>query len=197
MKSRKRSVPIKKDQWRQYFRLMGLARGECRVHVIRSAAQSLSVSLTHSESLMHADVADHRRANIAFATYKLLDPRQRQDFYERIQLVYPIDRDDAEIPVVPANTLIDRMPPMGGRPRVRSGRKRKTEVRLMDQPVIHEAIEHVATVVGKITIDQSARMNTDLSIEERRSIVTALKKSDESAFRGLSPFGWIWTRLGL
>ncbi len=85
------------------------ARGN-RVNVIRSARKHCRFPC-HSESLLSPHVADDRRAQIAVAAYRLLDPRERNDLYERVQLVFPIDREDMDIPVIAANTLVDQMQP--------------------------------------------------------------------------------------
>ena len=78
-----------------YFRLLGLRSGESRVEVIRDAALAMSIGLgceTHRESSLQ------QRHEIAVATYRLLDPRRRRRQVERIQLCYPIDRDEAAVP---------------------------------------------------------------------------------------------------
>ena len=142
-----------------HYQLLGLSRGECRVHVIRSAAQAMSIALTQCEQHVQSTVVDIRKAKIAIATYWLLDPRKRCDLYERIQLVHPIDREDAEVPVVSSRKLIDQMAPVRWR---------------------------IAPSVSN-----------DFSLEERRSIVRLVRQSNESILRGLSPLGWIRSRLGL
>lgn len=78
-----------------YFRLLGLRNGESRVDIIRDAALAMSIGLgceSHRESCLQ------QRHAIAVATYRLLDPRRRHRQTERIQLCYPIDRDEATVP---------------------------------------------------------------------------------------------------
>ena len=166
----------KNEAFVAHFRLLGLRRGECRSNVIRSAAQAMAVSLKsgrsdfagdnyvsdqyvgdqHTLAQVHQSADDVRRAKIAVATYRLLDPRERSDIYERVQLCYPIDRDDSDLPAAPTRKLIEQMP--------------------------------------KVPLNQ---VSSDLSLEERRSIVHLMRNSNESTLRGLSPLGWLKSRLGI
>lgn len=166
----------KNEAFVAHFRLLGLRSGECRSNVIRSAAQAMAVSLKSSRSdfagdnyvsdqyvgdqhtlaQVHQSADDVRRAKIAVATYRLLDPRERSDIYERVQLCYPIDRDDSDLPAAPTRKLIEQMP--------------------------------------KVPLNQ---VSSDLSLEERRSIVHLMRNSNESTLRGLSPLGWLKSRLGI
>jgi hypothetical protein len=186
MKSHRKRITKKIQTGTAHFRLLGLRRGECRVNVIRSAAQAMSIALTHSESIVQPTVADNRRASIAFATYQLLDPRKRVDLLERVQLAYPIDREDMEIPAIAVNALIDRMPPLSRRTLLRTDPA--SPLKLMGQPVMDEAID--------LELPGNASVN-ELSLDERRSLVRLLKESNEGLLRGLSPLGWIRSRLGI
>jgi hypothetical protein len=219
MKSRKKTSTFKRQGSRAYFRLLGLKRGETRVNVIRSAAQAMSVSLTHSESLLSPHVADDRRAQIAVAAYRLLDPRERSDLYERVQLVFPIDREDMDTPVIAANTLIDQMPALPGhakpepkkeQPKAsdaqiqppRNAHRRAprphSEVKLMDQSVIDDAIDDKAGAERVISLEKaSERDDSSLSIEERRNIVRALRKASTADRRRNAPLAWFRTKLGM
>lgn len=199
--NRKLENKRKTEAFVDHFRLLGLRRGECRTNVIRSAAQAMSVSLNTSGNPSvddpRQDISDDiRRARIALAAYRLLDPRERADIYERIQLCYPIDRDDFEMPSLSAANLVDQMtkvPPM----RRLSG----TGVPLMGQPLIDEAIK------GKSPSDEEPELDaprsslddtsSELSVEERRNIVRLLRNSEEAPLRGLSPLGWLRSRLGI
>lgn len=78
-----------------YFRLLGLRSGESRVEVIRDAALAMSIGLSRESQ---RDNSLQQRQEIAVATYRLLDPRRRRRLVERIQLCYPIDRDEAAVP---------------------------------------------------------------------------------------------------
>ena len=199
--NRKLKNNIKKDPFLDHFRLLGLRRGECRTNVIRSAAQAMSVSLNYGgispvgDHLQHSS-DDVRRARIALAAYRLLDPRERADIYERVQLCYPIDRDDFELPSSSAVKLVDQMPKVPATRPPSSPR-----VKLMGQSLIDKAIE------AKSPSDEEPGADTplssldassnELSVEERRNIVRLLRNSEEPAVRGLSPLGWLRSRLGI
>ncbi len=184
-----------------HFRLLGLRRGECRTNVIRSAAQAKSVLLSTGDNPPVDDARqdssnDVRRARIALAAYRLLDPRERADIYERVQLCYPIDRDDFELPSPAAANLVEQMAKVPAMRRLSSPR-----VPLMGQPLIDEAIE------GKSPSDEEPERDaprslievnsSELSVEERRHIVRLLRNSEEASLRGLSPLGWLRSRLGI
>ena len=174
----------KNEAFVAHFRLLGLRRGECRSNVIRSAAQAMAVALKRTGSalaednyaseqyaggLAHQTADDVRRAKIAIATYRWLDPRERTDIYERVQLCYPIDRDDSDSPTASTSKLVDQMP-----------------------KVPSDDESEVAT-----TIHSLVQVSSDLSLEERRSIVRLMRESHESTLRGLSPLGWLKSRLGI
>ncbi len=200
--SRKLQNKKKNEAFVAHFRLLGLKRGECRTNIIRSAAQAMSVALSYSGDHHTGDSVQHfeddvRRAKIAVATYRLLDPRERVDIYERVQLCYPLDRDYGDLPATSTGKLIDQMPKV--QPKIR--RPTGSNVKLMGQPLINEAIE------GKAPADEepeaapthkfSKRGSSELSLEERRGIVRLMRESDESALGGLSPLGWLRSRLGI
>ena len=143
---------------------------------------------------------DVRRARIAIAAYRLLDPRERSDLYERVQLCYPIDRDDAEPQATNPCKLVDQMPKVAAKVR----RQAIKTVKLMDQPLIDQAIEGNSPTdeePGAKSVDDpmnsSNESSSELSIEERRGIVRLMRESEESTLRGLSPLGWIRSRLGI
>jgi len=193
-------VKKKNEVFVAHFRLLGLKRGECRTNVIRSAAQAMSVALSYS-----GDAGDHvkhsaddvQRAMIALAAYRLLDPRERTDVYERVQLCYPIDREDMESSTHSNGKLVDQMVKVAVKPR----RPIKSMVKLMGQPVIGQAIEGNSPedAEPEAESDNSSTVHPDSnpSLEERRRIVRLLQESDESTQRSLSPIGWLRSRLGL
>ncbi len=200
--SRKLQNKKKNEAFVAHFRLLGLRRGECRTNVIRSAAQAMSLALSYSGDHHARNSAQHfeddvRRAKIAVATYRLLDPRERVDIYERVQLCYPLDRDEGDSPATSTRKLIDQMPKVQAKIRRQAG----TDVKLMGQPLIHEAIE------GNLPADEepeaapvdkfSKRGSSELSLDERRGIVRLMRESNESILRGLSPLGWLRSRLGI
>ncbi len=199
MKFNRKHHKKKNEAFVGHFRLLGLKRGECRTNVIRSAAQALSSVLSYKgsagdEGKHSAD--DVQRARIALAAYRLLDPRERADVYERVQLCYPIDREDAESSTPSVGKLVDQMVKVP----VKSRRPTKSIVKLMGQPVIDQAIE------GNLPADEepeaaggnpsSEQANSDPSLEERRRIVRLMRDLDESTYRSLSPIGWLRSRLG-
>jgi len=192
----------KLEAFAEHFRLLGLRRGECRTNIIRSAAQATSVALSYGDNpavsdhlQRHSD--DLRRARIALAAYRLLDPRERSDIYERVQLCYPIDRDDMYEPCASAAKLIDQMPKVTAKTR----RPTNPGVKLMGQLLIDEAIE------GNVPSDEEPGACSSLnpadfassepSLEEPRNIIGLLRNSEESSLRSLSPLGWLRSRLGI
>ncbi|MCY2984949.1 MAG: hypothetical protein NTY15_15100 [Planctomycetota bacterium] len=199
MKFNRKHHKSKNEAFVGHYRLLGLKRGECRTNVIRSAAQSLSSALSYNGSA--GDQGKHsaddvQRARIALAAYRLLDPRERADVYERVQLCYPIDREDAEYSTPSVGKLVDQMVQVPAMSR----RQTKSMVKLMGQPVIDEAIEgnlpadeEPEAAEGNLSAEKS---NSDPSLEERRRIVRLMREFDESTHRSLSPIGWLRSRLG-
>jgi hypothetical protein len=144
--------------------------------------------------MQHAN--DTRRARIAVATYRLLDPRERTDMYERVQLCYPIDRDDIESESLSVAKLIDQMPQLSPKIQLPSN----SVVKLMGQPLIDEAIEGNSPEDEEPGARQLAitdMPSSHLSLEEKRSVVRLLRQAEEGTLRGLSPLGWLRSRLGI
>jgi len=191
MKSNTKLNQGNRDQFRAHFRALGLKRGESRVEVIRSAAQAMSIALTHTEHLFRDSSSDNQRAAIAFAAYRLLDPRERSDLYERVQLAFPIDREEAETPAVGLGRLVEQMPCVA----VSKELNLENQVQLMKQPVIDEAIDGPGTEVNGEKVSHFS--SSEPSLEEKRNVVRLLKGSHESTLQGLSPLGWIRSRLGI
>ena len=207
----------KNEAFVAHFRLLGLRRGECRSNVIRSAAQAMAVSLKSSKSdfagdnyvsdeyvgdqhtleQVHQSADDVRRAKIAVATYRLLDPRERSDIYERVQLCYPIDRDDSDLPAAPTRKLIDQMLkiPLKIR-RQPSGLVDQIGQSLTENAIVGNSPSYEESAAAS-TINSLNQVSSDLSLEERRSIVHLMRNSNESTLRGLSPLGWLKSRLGI
>jgi len=198
-----------------HFRLLGLRRGECRTKVIRSAAEAMAIAISDLPQATQVRVQDDRRAEIAYAAYKLLDPRERTDLFERVQLSYPIDRDEVDEFESAGGKLVDQM-----RQVVAAPAESPKRVKLMGLPVIHRAIgtspgespqdrtetpefSDVVPEFSDVVAEEEVATDTVASsdslglLEERRGIVRLLRKSDESTLRGLSPLGWLWSRLGM
>ena len=184
-----------------HFRLLGLRRGECRTHVIRSAAQAMSVALSHHEKHSQGDLSDRRRARIAFAAYRLLDPRERRDLYERVQLSYPIDREEIEQASISARgdglTASPKTLELSSQPLFAKASEKPSTVLLMQQPLIDQAFDELdselyinAEIVAQED-DQQAR------IDERRGIVRLIRDLDRTEPRTQSTLEWIRSRLGI
>ncbi len=184
MKFRNHQQKKKTDAIVAHFQLLGLKLGECRSNVIRSAAQAMAVALnTKGNHFARGEYGalnhfrhfadDLNRAKIAIATYRLLDPRERTDAYERVQLCYPIDRDYAESQATSTGSLIHQMPNLS--------------IKTLRQTLSIKAIEDDQPE----TQDSFKKVTGNLSMEERRSIVRLMRKSNESTLRGNSPLGWL------
>lgn len=201
MKFNRKHHKTKNEVFAAHFRLLGLKRGECRTNVIRSAAQAMSVALSYNgnagdQGKHFAD--DIQRAKIAVAAYRLLDPRERSDVYERVQLCYPIDREDIETSTPAAGKLVDQMVDVPVKLQRPTKSAPKTIVKLMGQPVIDEAIEGVSpTDEEPEAAGENPSTDSEPSLEERRRIVRLMRELDESTPRSLSPIGWLRSRLGL
>ena len=199
MKSNRKPFLKNRDTLLPHYQLLGLKRGESRVNVIRSAANAMATALKCCDQNDPGSLSDVSRAEIAIAAYRLLDPRERNDVYERIQLVFPMDREDIEPPTIAAGTLTDRMPHVTQR----VGARPVSTIKLMKQPVIDEAIDSSSTRCITPALSQvervsslSIQVDSELSLDERRNVVRVLMKSEESSQR-LSPIGWIRSRLGI
>lgn len=164
----------------------------------------MSSMLTGSEEHFHAGTADRRRAQIAFATYRLLDPRERAAIYERVQLAYPLDRDDDDDVVLNTGSLelakvikpsVAEAKPVAQETVATKG-PAKSVVKLMNQKVIEEAITEEVAPSEYSTVIQNTESNESI-MEERRSIVRELREAEEANLRGLSPLGWLRSRLGI
>ena len=200
--NRKLRTNKKLETFADHFRLLGLRNGECRTNIIRSAAQAMSVELSFGRN---PEVSDHlqghsddsRRARIALAAYRLLDPRERSDIYERVQLCYPIDRDEMHEPSASVAKLIDQMPKVTAK----THRPISPGVKLMGQPLIGEAIEGKSPSDEEpgacSSLDYKESASSELSLEERRNIVRLLRNSEEASPRSLSPLRWLRSRLGI
>ena len=200
MKSNRKPFLKNRDVLLPHYRLLGLKRGESRVNVIRSAASAMSTALKCCDQNDPGSLSDVSRAEIAVAAYRLLDPRERNDIYERIQLVFPMNREDIDPPTIAAGTLADRMPHVTQR----VGARPVSTIKLMKQPVIDEALDSSSTRCIPPALSQVERVSTlsiqvdsEPSLDERRNVVRVLMESEESSPQRLSPIGWIRSRLGI
>lgn len=87
------------------FHRLGLRRGECSSIAIRVATQSAVQRLADASSAQSREIVDRQLGQLATSAYRLLDPRYRTQLYERVQLSYLIERDEAK-PTVQRNALL-------------------------------------------------------------------------------------------
>ncbi len=176
-----------------HFRFLGLRKGECDATAIRSAARTMSGLLAQGDGSIGLEGEIRRRSEIALATYRLLDPRRRKSFYERVQLCYPIDRDDHS-PAEPAMVkwIAAHPPAQPLVPAASRVEKPAAPSSLMALPVIEQAIreELAETACTQCVSDTSSWL------EERRDVVRSLRNSELSEERNTSTIAWIRTVLG-
>jgi hypothetical protein len=190
MRKRKLARKSVSRNW-EHFRLLGLAMGECDPTAIRSAASALSGGIPDCEGQRGIEGLAVQRAMIAVATYRLLDPRGRESFMERVQLCYPANHEerkadiqDLDLQQVPKiNPWLPSNAPQ--QPIANDGNF------LMNRPVIDRAIQEGATN----PIASQATIETKSWLEERREIVRSLQEL-EPAERSSSPISWIRSVLG-
>jgi hypothetical protein len=199
MKSVQTNFNLEKAGILRYFRLLGLKRGECRIPVIRAATQAMAVTLSEGESLRtspsHTSRVDSRRAEVAFAAYKLLDPRGRKDLYERVQLSYSMDQEyaaDAELPAMASNALVDKMPTISEQdfPLVRTthlgrrGRDQEKSLPLMSNQVMED-------LIGLPSFSDAS----ETSLDERREVIRLIREEKPETERRSSALEWLWSRI--
>jgi hypothetical protein len=85
------------------FLRLGLRYGESSAWVIRSAVRASIHRLIDGKQIPETSALDSQLSLIATSAYRLLDPRFRTQLYERVQLSFPIDRDDNR-PIRPITT---------------------------------------------------------------------------------------------
>ncbi len=81
------------------FAVLGLRISEARTAVIRKAVRQTVRKLrdTESESEIPAEDNAAHRADVAVATYRVLDPRRRQRFWERLNLSFGVSFEDDSV----------------------------------------------------------------------------------------------------
>ncbi len=80
------------------YRLLGLAWGESDIVKIRNSVTASSSDLRKKAKPRGAHEGLDRRAKVALAGYRLLDPRFRRQLYDRVQLSYIVYRELDELP---------------------------------------------------------------------------------------------------
>ena len=214
IKDARKSHPIMKrplkpryrfDQNAHHFQLLGLKRGECRIDVIRQAARQRATDIAGRS---HPATLDLHRAEIAVATYRLLDPRGRTKLYERIQLSCPIDQvENPPAPIPPQSSLNRKLNLEGPTPAVENNaiatpHNRTPNVRMMDGQVVDRALEPAREAasaessdeeegespryISPVRVSPSRRpantlpADSELSLAERRQVVELLKSLNAS-----------------
>lgn len=134
----------------QQFARFGLAAGEARTEVIRKAIRKYARSLAVTADHWMSERLDAQLVSIVWSAYCLLDPRRRRDAVERVQLAYPIDRFEQEIPALQANALWQR-----------------------PQPALKGKAEELVPVELVKWVDSAVQVT---HVEEKREIVRLLKE---------------------
>ena len=176
-----------------YFRFLGLRSGESDPEAIRSAANAMAGVLSDCEGQYGVEGLVRRRSEIALATYRLIDPRQRESLVERVQLCYPIDHQERkteiqerDFKVKPSNnpwvdSSVSGLEPFSDRPE------------LMTQGVIDRAIHEEASD----PVASQAIADTMSWLEERREVVRHLRDMEhEPSPSAVSALSWIRSVLG-
>lgn len=180
-----------------YFRYLGLGVGESDPSTIRSAASAMAGLLGDCEGHHGSEGLLRRRSEIAVAAYRLLDPRRRESFYERVQLSYPIDHQERTTEIQwldfsvrqPTNPWTGTTESSG----VSSGSSFDDRPVLMTRPVIERAIREEASD----PIAAQAVAETMSWLDERREVIRSLRDSEPSAVsNSVFPFSWIRSVLG-
>ncbi len=178
------------DLNRNFFRRLGLSKGECRIETIREAANSKAREVSLKS---HPATSDLHRAEIAVAAYRLLDPRGRTALYERIQLSCPLDWLDTLPEAIPAVSNINRSIDFAEN----SGETENMKFsNVSARPIAPESIDLALEVVDA-TIDRVVLSGSDLSLVERQELVSLLKKFDDDSSERSGPSSWFrscWKR---
>lgn len=180
VRSRKSLLPRPYAVARRDYRVVRVPAGSSDAELIRRSASRLGEAL---EQLRNESALDQQRAlsitEIALSTYRLLDPRRRIRWTERVNLCYPIDRDD-RTPSVPGLGL-----PHNGKP-LRLLAARAT----MDQ-----SSQELPATLSKM-VDTSIGVS---EIDQAREVVERLKdfdREDKKAIRD-ERLKWIRTWIGI
>jgi hypothetical protein len=172
----------------EYFRFLGLRRGESDVTTIRSAASAMSGLVSDCEGQFGLEGLVRRRSEIAIATYRLLDPRRRSSFFERVQLCYPADREERDSEPISLESIRETT----DNPWVENEPEPMLPV-LMTLPVIERAMQEEAT--NPATAQAAA--DTMTWLDERREVIRSLREIEPRHTKSsASPIHWIRSVLG-
>lgn len=192
---RKRAISGKSERANaEYFRFLGLRRGESDATAIRSAASAMSGLVGDCEGQFGVEGLVQRRSEIAVATYRLLDPRRRSSFFERVQLCYPADREERSNESLSLDSTGSSVPK--GETAVNPWIKPEPEQKLpllMTLPVIERAIQEEPT--NPATAQAAAE--TMSWLDERREVIRSLREIEPRPTKvSSSPITWIRSALG-
>jgi hypothetical protein len=186
----------KKPTLTQCYRALGLKRGECRIDVIRSAATEHVRYENHgSHSSLSLDCLDERRARVALATYRLLDPRNRTDLYERVQLSCPLNEEEIQQPVADSQSSLNRNIVVDNPPS-----SKEPVVNIMNTDVVNRAIEEAKSIGKERDMASNPLVaESEPSLSERRQVVRLLREIEltEVPQQSSSPLAWLRSYLGL
>ncbi len=90
------------------YKRLGLNVAESRLEVIRAATRRQARRAY--EGAATSEGVEVQLSSIALTAYRLLDPRRRLRMSERVQLCYPLDRDDDDVAVLPTSSSILNSP---------------------------------------------------------------------------------------
>jgi hypothetical protein len=175
---------------REHFHFLGLAVGESDLAAIYSAAQTRAAGISDCEGQPGIEDLICRQSEIAVATYRLLDPRGRDSFSERVQLCYSTDLEERKLEIKDLD--LQRVPKHNPWvPRNRS-RKRTPAPKpvLMNRPVIERAIQEEASD----PVASQAVAESKSWLDERREVVRSLRELEPDT--SSTPFSWIRSVLG-
>lgn len=176
-----------------YFRFLGLRSGESDPEAIRGAASAMAGVLSDCEGQYGVEGSIRRRSEIALATYRLIDPRQRESLVERVQLCYPIDHQERKTEIRERDFNVKPSSNPWVEPIALAQEPTVDRPVLMTQPVIERAIQEEASE----PVAAQAMADTMSWLEERREVIRHLRTMErEPSPSTVSPFSWIRSVLG-
>lgn len=177
---------------RSHFRRLGLSPRECRLDRIRAAALQEATQVHESSKRWRRDRVDSQLALIAWSTYRLTDPRQRGCDWERIQLAFPLEREEYEIPELESLAIL------------KSPASKVGDTSLVDSLTSESHDPDQERICRELVemVDSAVESVHDDSLEERREVVRLLRsienpeKDLEGPKHSTSPW-WMFGGTGL
>jgi hypothetical protein len=189
MRKRKVAKPSH-AQIRDHFRFLGLAVGESDLSAIYSAVRARAAGISDCEGQHGIEGLIDRQSKIAVATYRLLDPRGRDSFSERVQLCYSTELEERKLELKDLDLQqVPKHNPWVPRSSSKKNRRASTPV-LMNGPVIERAIHEGASA----PVASQAVSETKSWLDERRDVVRSLRELEPNT--SSTPFSWIRSVLG-